>query len=380
MLKSSRGGFAAHPYLLSHITLPNQPNTWYFGAGPAMLPDTILHDVAQELFNWQDTGVSILEISHRSREFSALMEETEHALRMLLNIPDAYHVLFLGMPARALFGMIPMNLIRPGGQTAYWVTGHWSHMAYQEALKFQQAVCITHDGLLNDLTAYRWEQTILPANTSYLYYTPNETLQGVYAPKPILCGSLPLIADMTSCLLTEPMRVSDYDLIFAGAQKNISIASMTIVIVKADLLSQIETTLPSMFDFRVHRDYQSLYATPPVFNCYLASKMFSWILEQGGITALHVKNQLKAKKLYDYIDTSSYYTCPVPPANRSMTNICFFLPDPSLDADFLKQANARYLQGLKGHREVGGFRASLYNAMPMEGVERLIAFMDDFRR
>lgn len=354
-----------------------------FGAGPATLPESLLLAVQDELLEWQGTkGMSILEIGHRTSEFMHLLTQAEQLLRKLLAIPADYHVLFLGAPARSLFGMIPMNFLNNQQRAGYLVTGLWSEMAYQEAQKIKQeqaAYCIASNRTLgfNDIPAQNeWQ---FKPETAYVYYTPNETVNGVYLATPPIKEGISLIADMTSCLLTEPLNINNFDLIFAGAQKNIANAGMTIVIIRDSLLNKInDHRLPTMYDFRTHVKHQSLYATPPVFNCYLAYKMFQWLEQQGGITKVHEVNQAKANKLYHYIDTSHFYHCPVVKSARSMINICFSLSNPALEEIFVKQAEKQQLYALKGHRLVGGLRASLYNAMPTEGVDALIKFMEQF--
>ncbi|MDF1828114.1 MAG: 3-phosphoserine/phosphohydroxythreonine transaminase [Legionellaceae bacterium] len=341
---------------------------YYFGAGPAALPESILREVQAALLDWHDTGLSILEIGHRSPSFMALLQQAEHDLRELLNIPQNYHVLFLGGAARAQFSMIPQNLLSASAdQAAYIVSGVWSSMAFDEAKRFG--------------TAYALElgDTCQP-KTAYVYYTPNETVDGVQISAIPDTGDVPLVADMTSCLLSEVIDVRRFGLIFAGAQKNIGPAGLTIVIVRDDLLAiQPKSTVPTMLDYRVHAKHHSLYATPPVFQCYMAANMFAWIKSQGGVRVLEDINIAKSAKLYAYIDASSDYHAMVDDvALRSRMNVCFRLADRTREADFLAAAEACRLRGLKGHRLKGGMRASLYNAMPMEGVDALIAFMDDF--
>ncbi len=356
-----------------------KPRPYNFGAGPATLPEPILLEAQAELLNWQDHGMSILEIGHRTREFEQLIQEAEADLRDLLTIPDHYHVLFLGGAARTQFAMVPMNLISPTQRAGYLISGVWSSMAYDEARKLKSAYCIAssgNHGFRHTPDPNTWQ---LRDNTAYVYYTPNETVNGIQFADVPQTGDIPLIADMTSCLLSEPIDVSKFGLIFAGAQKNIAPAGLTLVIVRADLLAaRNEIPMPTMLDYRTHATHQSLYATPPVFNCYMAAKMFKWIKAQGGVHALHQMNREKAAKLYEYIDASADYYCPIEPNSRSLMNVCFALTKPELEDTFLAQANRQGLCALKGHRLVGGLRASLYNAMPMAGVDALIAFMQDF--
>jgi len=350
-----------------------------FGAGPAELPESVLLEAQSELLNWQEQGMSILEVGHRTPEFQQLLQEAEADLRELLVIPENYHVLFLGGAARTHFAMVPMNLLSEDQQAGYLVSGIWSALAYDEARKLKSAYCIASSGKNGFKQApdpVNWQ---LRKKTAYVYYTPNETINGVRVTDIPNIGDIPLIADMTSCLLSEPVDMSRFGLIFAGAQKNIAPAGLTVVIIRADLLEKLPATpIPTMMDYRVHVTHKSLYATPPVFNCYMAAKMFKWIKAQGGVQALAKVNQKKAAKLYDYIDASSFYHCPVDSNSRSLMNVCFSLTKPELEDAFLAQARLQGLIALKGHRLVGGLRASLYNAMPMAGVDALIAFMKDF--
>jgi len=346
-----------------------------------MLPMSLLQEAQAELLNWQGLGLSILEIGHRTPEFQRLMYEAEHNLRQLLDIPEQYHVLFLSGAARAQFGMIPMNFLSEGDKGAYLVSGVWSSMAYDEACRLKQAYCLASSKISGFKQAPNAQNLNFCDRTAYVYYTPNETVNGVRFPRLPNTGDIPLIADMTSCLLSEPIRVSDYGLIFAGAQKNIAPAGLTLLIIRADLLSKINNAaIPTMMDYRTHVMHQTLYATPPVFNCYMASKMFKWIKAEGGVQALYERNVEKAQRLYDYIDASSFYECLVEKQSRSLVNICFSLKQDTRTEEFILEASRNGLYALKGHRLVGGLRASLYNAMPMQGVEALIAFMKNFAK
>lgn len=277
--------------------------------------------------------------------------------------------------------MIPLNFLAQNEQAGYLVTGIWSYMAYQEASRLKQAYCAANaetNGFTHIPAANEWQ---LRENTKYLYFTPNETINGVRFAKIPKIAEVPLIADMTSCLLSEPINIEDYGLIFAGAQKNIANAGLTIVIVSDKLLATIKNDLiPTMLDYRTFSSTKSAYATPPTFNYYLADKMFQWIKKQGGVEALYKLNCQKAAKLYECIDSSQFYHCRIAKEARSLVNVCFTLEDPMLEEAFLAGAKERDLLALKGHRTVGGLRASMYNAMPIEGVERLIEFMNDFAK
>lgn len=350
-----------------------------FSAGPAMLPEAVMREVQAELLNWHGSGMSVMEIGHRTAPYIALMELLEADFRDVMSIPDNYHVLFLGGAARTQFAMIPMNFLSKKEYAGYLISGIWSSLAYDEARKLKQAYCVG--------TSKKEEFTDVPDpktwqlrdHTSYLYYTPNETINGVRFRDIPSCPGVPLIADMTSSILSEPIDVSKFGLIFAGAQKNIANAGLTIVIVRDDLVHSLSSdVLPTMMDYRTFVNHHSLYATPPTFNCYIAQKMLQWIKKQGGVDALYPINVKKAEALYQYIDDSTFYQCRVEKNARSLMNVCFTLTEPSLEQEFLKRAVSEGLCGLQGHRTVGGLRASLYNAMPMEGVDALIAFMQSF--
>ncbi len=352
-----------------------------FGAGPAMLPESILLEAQKELLNWQGLGMSVMEIGHRTPPFQALMEDLEAGFRFLMSIPNHYHVLFLGGAARTQFAMVPMNLLRDSDNAGYLISGIWSSMAYEEARKLKQAYSIAsseNNQFRASPNPRHWD---LREDTAYVYYTPNETINGVRFEKMPDVGSIPLIADMTSCLLSEPFKVTDFGLIFAGAQKNISAAGLTIVIIRDDLLGRVDyPPIPTMMDYQTHVTHHSMYATPPMFNCYLALKMLDWVKSQGGVEALFAINCKKADLLYQFIDNSEFYHCSVEQHSRSLMNVCFTLKQEALETTFLKEATQRRLFALKGHRSVGGLRASLYNAMPMAGVQALVAFMQDFAK
>lgn len=340
---------------------------YYFGAGPAALPEAILNQARADIRQFDETGLSILELGHRTDSFMQLLQTAQSDLRRLLKIPTNYQILFLGGAARTQFAMVPLNLMtRELSRAAYLRTGLWSELALEEGKRFSDA--------------YDLADNQLQADTAYVYYTPNETVNGVrIANVPVVGEDVPLVADMTSSLLSEPIDVTQFGVIFAGAQKNIAPAGLTIVVIREDLLRRVPVhTIPTMLDYRVHAKHQSVYATPPVFQCAVAAHMFKWVDAAGGVDALYAVNQKKAAKLYGYIDASRHYVCDIAPAQRSMMNVCFAMQDHSKEAAFLAAADAAGLLGLKGHRVQGGLRASLYNAMPMAGVDALISFMDDF--
>lgn len=349
-----------------------------FGAGPATLPQEIMTQAQQELLDWEGQGMSVMEISHRSDAFESLLQQAETDLRQLLTIPDNYHVLFINGSARTQFAMMPMNCLLPNQSADYLVTGTWSKMAYEEADKLACANLVASGHDANFLAVPSEESWVLSDEAAYFYYTPNETITGLAINQLPSKVKVPVIADMTSCFLSQPIDVTQFGAIIAGSQKNIGPAGMTVVIIRDDLLVQSDTPIPTMLDYRTHIDSQSMYATPATFNCYMAGLMFKWLLKQGGVSAIAEINQRKAKKLYDSINTSDFYDCPIAEENRSVMNVAFTLQDPSLDAEFLAQAAANNLLALKGHRSVGGMRASIYNSMPESGVDALIDFMASF--
>ncbi|MDP3562679.1 MAG: 3-phosphoserine/phosphohydroxythreonine transaminase [Legionellaceae bacterium] len=361
------------------MTNPAKTRPYNFGAGPAMLPEAILLEAQKDLLNWRGTGMSVMEIGHRTVEFMAMMDEAQELLRELLAIPENYHVLFLGGSARTQFAMIPMNFLPYDQQAGYLVSGTWSALAYEECRRLKRAYCVASTEANNFRcvpSPINWQ---VQDDTAYIYYTSNETINGVRFSEPPQFGDIPLMVDMTSSLLSEPLIISDYGLIFAGAQKNIAPAGLTVVIVRADLLEKSsDRPIPTMLDYRTHVTNKSLYATPPTFNCYMALQMFKWIKAQGGVAVLHRLNMKKAEKLYDYIDNSAFYRCSVEKNSRSIMNVCFNIVKSDLEPVFVAQAAASGLLALKGHKTVGGLRASLYNAMPMAGVDALIDFMQKF--
>lgn len=352
-----------------------------FGAGPAMLSEDILLAAQSELLNWQSLGMSVMEVGHRTKEFIQLLENTKQLFKSLLHIPDNYQILFLGGAARLHFSMIPLNFLDEDRLGGYLVSGIWSELAFQEAKKLKNAYCLGSSEADGFITTPSIDYNLIEPKTSYIYFTPNETINGNRFKNPPKTNSIPLIADMTSCLLSEPINVSDYALIFAGAQKNIANAGLTVVIIRDDLASTIhDSKIPTYLDYRTHIEHDSLYATPPTFNCYLALKMLEWIKKQGGVEVLYQQNLKKSASLYQFIDASSFYNCKILPEHRSLMNVCFNLAKPELEELFLKQAAENGLFALKGHRTVGGLRASLYNSMPYQGVEALIKFMEKFAK
>jgi phosphoserine aminotransferase len=351
-----------------------------FSAGPAMLPEAVLRQAQEEMLDWRGSGMCVAEMSHRGKEFMSIAEEAAADLRELLGIPEDYRVLFLQGGASSQFAMVPMNLLRGGKQADYINTGSWSKKAIAEAKRYCEVNVAASTEASRFTTVPPQEQLNLRADVAYLHYTPNETIEGVEFPYVPEAGDLPLVADMSSTILSRPIDVSRFGLIYAGAQKNVGPAGLTVVIVRGDLIGQPLAGTPTMLDYRVHAENGSMYNTPPTYAWYLAGLVFKWLQDLGGLDAMAVINERKAEALYAAIDRSDFYRNPVDPECRSWMNVPFTLANPELDSGFLAEAKKNGLLTLKGHRSVGGMRASIYNAMPEEGVEALIAFMNEFER
>ncbi len=351
-----------------------------FSAGPAVLPVEVLEQAREEMLDWNGSGMSVMEMSHRGKEFVSIAEQAEADLRELLAIPAGYKVLFLQGGATSQFAMVPMNLLRGKSSADYINTGAWSKKAIKEAGAYCQVNVAASSEASNFTTAPRQDELKLGADAAYVHYTPNETIGGVEFPYVPETGDVPLVADFSSTILSRPFDVSRYGIIYAGAQKNIGPAGLTVVIVREDLMGETVKGTPSMFDYKNHADNGSMSNTPPTYAWYLAGLVFQWLKRNGGLTAMGERNRRKAEKLYSVIDASDFYANPVDPACRSLMNVPFTLANPDLDAEFLSKAKGEGLVSLKGHRSVGGMRASIYNAMPEEGVDKLIEFMAEFER
>ena len=352
-----------------------------FCAGPAALPETVLKQAQAELVDYQGKGLSVMEMSHRSADYVAIAEQAEQDLRDLLNVPSNYKVLFLQGGASQQFAMIPMNLLRGKTSADYVNTGMWSDKAIKEAKKFCQVNVVASDEANNFRAVPAFDSWQRNADAAYLHYTPNETIHGVQFDFIPEVGDVPLVADYSSIILAEPLDVSKFGLIYAGAQKNIGPAGLVVVIVREDLLGQTIKGTPTMLDYKIHADNGSMYNTPSTYAWYLSGLVFKWLKTQGGLEKMAEINRRKATKLYAAIDGSGgFYANPVAIANRSMMNVPFTLADSSLDKAFLKEAEANQLLNLAGHRSVGGMRASIYNAVPEEGIDTLVSFMQDFAK
>ena len=351
-----------------------------FAAGPATLPESVLTRVRDELLDWRGTGMSVMEMSHRDKPFMSIAAAAEMDLRELLGVPKHYKVLFLQGGATAQFAAVPMNLLRGKAGADYVVNGAWGKKASKEAAKYCKVNVAAKcpDEKYNHVPDPQGWKT--DPNAAYLHYTPNETIEGVefhFVPD---SKGVPLVADFSSSFLSRPIDVSKFALIYAGAQKNAGPSGITFVIVRDDLIGQTHPALPSVFDYKQVADAESMLNTPPCFSWYVSGLVFKWIKSIGGLNGMAQVNANKAKVLYDYLDGQAFYKNPVAKDARSWMNVVFTLPNEAMDAEFLKGAKAAGLDGLKGHRSVGGMRASLYNAMPEAGVKALVEYMKDFAR
>ena len=350
-----------------------------FSAGPAVLPKEVLQQAQAELVDWRGSGMSVMEMSHRGKEYMGIHAQAEADLRELMGIPSNYKILFLQGGAHLQFSMIPLNLMRGKLSADYVNTGEWSKKAIAEAEKFIQVNEVVSNVDKNCTYVPDFKNWKLDKNAAYVHYTTNETIGGVEFNWVPDTGKVPLVADMSSNILSRPYDVSKFGLIYAGAQKNIGPAGVALVIVREDLLGHADPRLPTMLDYKIHADGDSMYNTPPTFGIYMAGLVFQWLKKNGGVAAMERVNIAKAELLYETIDDSDgFYVCPVAKDDRSRMNVPFRTRDAALDAEFIKQAEARGLLQLKGHRLTGGMRASIYNAMSLAGVQALAGFMDEF--
>lgn len=351
-----------------------------FSAGPAVLPEEVLQEAAAEMMDYKGSGMSVMEMSHRSKEFDTIIKEAEQDLRDLMNIPDNYKVLFLQGGASQQFSAIPMNLMK-NGVADYIVTGQWAKKAYQEASRYGKAVKIASS---EDKTfSYIPDCSDLPIDedADYVYICENNTIYGTkFKTLPNTKGK-PLVADVSSCFLSEPVEVTKYGVIYGGVQKNIGPAGVVIVIIREDLIrDDVMEGTPTMLKYKTQADNDSLYNTPPCYGIYICGKVFKWLKKQGGLAAMKEYNEKKAKILYDFLDQSKLFKGTVVKEDRSLMNVPFVTGDKDMDAKFIAEATAAGFVNLKGHRTVGGMRASIYNAMPIEGVQKLVDFMEKFEK
>jgi phosphoserine aminotransferase len=351
-----------------------------FSAGPAALPLAVLEKAQKELIFYGNSGMSVMEMSHRSGVYQSIISEAEALLRDLMNIPDNYKVLFLQGGASLQFAMVPLNLFRNSKKADYIHTGSWSKKAIAEAKKYGDVRIIASSEDKQFTYIPEVSRTMIDPQADYVHITTNNTIEGtVYHELPDT-GNVPLVADMSSNILSQVVDVSKFGVIYAGAQKNIGPAGVTVVIIREDLIGHAAPYCPTMLDYRIHAENDSLYNTPPTYGIYMAKLVFEWLKETGGIPAIEAMNREKAAILYDFLDESQLFRSPVAKESRSLMNIPFSAPTDELNAAFLKEASAAGLVNLKGHRSVGGMRASIYNAMPIEGVQALVQFMKAFER
>ena len=351
-----------------------------FSAGPAVLPEEVLKEAAAEMLDYQGTGMSVMEMSHRSKPYQKIIDEAEEDLRALMGIPENYKVLFLQGGASQQFAMVPMNLMR-NGVADYIITGQFSKKAWKEAQLFGQANAVASSADKNFTYIPDCSDLPISEQSDYVYICENNTIYGTkFHTLPNTKGK-PLVADVSSCFLSEPVKVTDYGMIYGGAQKNVGPAGVVIAIIREDLIREdVLPGTPTMLKYKTHADAGSMYNTPPTYGIYICGKVFKWLLRNGGLEAMRDYNVKKAGILYDYLDSSRLFHNQVVKADRSLMNVTFVTGDPDLDARFVTEAAAAGFVNLKGHRSVGGMRASIYNAMPMEGVEKLTRFMEEFEK
>jgi phosphoserine aminotransferase len=351
-----------------------------FSAGPAALPEPVLRQAAEEMLDWHGCGMSVMEMSHRGPEYMAIHAEAEQLLRELLAVPSGYKVLFLQGGAIGENAIVPMNLLRDRKSADYVNTGEWSKKSIKEAKKYgavNVAASAEATGFTSIPKQSAWK---LDPDAAYVHICSNETIGGVQYHWTPDTGNVPLVADMSSDIMSRPIDVSRYGLVYAGAQKNMGPSGLTVVIVRDDLIGQALPITPSAFDYKQQADADSMLNTPPTYAIYIAGLVFQWLKKQGGLPAIERLNRAKAALLYDYLDATGFYTSPIAKDDRSLMNVPFKLRDEKLDGAFLEGAEARRMLQLKGHRSVGGMRASIYNAMPLEGVQALVAYMKDFEQ
>ncbi len=349
-----------------------------FSAGPATLPEAVLQQAAEEMLDWHGSGMSVMEMSHRGKEFTDIITTAESDLRELMAIPDHYKVLFLQGGASLQFSMVPLNLAGPDESADYINTGSWSKKAIAEAKRFCNVAVAGSSAADNFTWIPGQEQLQLNADAAYCHITTNNTIFGTEYHELPDTGVVPLVADMSSNILSKPVDVSRFGLIYAGAQKNIGPSGLTVVIIREDLIGRARESVPVMLEYKTHADAGSCYNTPPTYGIYMAGLVFKYLKGQGGLKSIQQANRKKAAKLYAAIDENDFYSSPVRRQDRSTMNVPFTLADPDLDKTFLEHAESKGLLNLKGHRSVGGMRASIYNAMPEEGIDALIEFMKEF--
>lgn len=349
-----------------------------FSAGPAVLPESVLAKAASELVEYRDAGMSVMEMSHRSKAFDEIIQHTETLLRELMNIPDNYRVLFLQGGASSQFSMIPLNLMKKSKKVDVIHTGSWTKKAMEEIKRYGSMNLVASSEDKNFSYIPRTDPANYSKDADYFYICSNNTIEGTRFTKYPETGGIPLVSDMSSHILSEVVDVAKFGIIFAGAQKNIGPAGLTIVIIRDDLVGHAMDITPVMFNYKIHADNKSLYNTPPTYGIYMAMLVFEWLKDLGGLSAMQAINEKKAGMLYDFLDNSSMFSSPIAPDDRSLMNVPFITGSDEIDKKFVKEARASGLVQLEGHRSVGGMRASIYNSMPVEGVKKLVDFMKKF--
>lgn len=349
-----------------------------FSAGPAVLPEEVLKIAADEMLEYKTTGQSVMEMSHRSKEYEAIISECESLLREVMSIPDNYKVLFLQGGASSQFAMIPLNLMNKSKKADFVLTGQWAKKAYSEAQKFGECKVIASSADKTFTYIPELDKSTFTPDADYFHICLNNTIYGTRFVDLPDTGNVPLVADLSSCILSEPIDVSKFGLIYAGAQKNMGPAGLTVVIIREDLIGNAQDITPTMFNYQTHADNGSMYNTPPTYGIYILKLVLDWITAKGGLTVMKTFNEKKAAVLYDFLDSSKMFSATVNGKDRSLMNIPFVTGNEDLDKKFISEAKAAGFINIKGHRSVGGMRASIYNAMPIEGVEKLVAFMKAF--
>ncbi len=349
-----------------------------FSAGPSCLPEAVLTKAASEMLDYEGSGQSVMEMSHRSKTYQAIIDGAEAALRKVMNIPDNYKVLFLQGGASTQFAMIPLNLMTKSGKADFVITGQWANKAYQEASRYGEAKVIASSKDKTFSYIPKLDPATFTPDADYFHICLNNTIYGTKYHELPETGNVPLVADISSCIISEPLDVTKFGMLYAGAQKNMSCAGLTVVIIREDLIAEPQACCPTMLKYSTHSENGSMYNTPPCYAIYIAKLVLEWILELGGVEKMKEINEKKAKILYDYLDSSEMFKGTVVPEDRSLMNVPFVTGNEELDAKFVKEATAAGFVNLKGHRSVGGMRASIYNAMPVEGVEKLVEFMKKF--
>ena len=349
-----------------------------FSAGPSMLPESVLNKAAAEMLDYQGSGQSVMEMSHRSKIYKTIIDGAEALMRELMNIPDNYKVLFLQGGASTQFAAIPLNFMNKSGKADYIVTGQWAKKALAEAQKYGDAKAVASSADKTFTYIPKTKREDFRSDADYVYICMNNTIYGtVYHELPDT-GDIPLIADISSCFLSEPLDVSKFAMVYGGAQKNVAPAGLTIAIIREDMLGHARDITPTMLNYQIHADNGSMYNTPPCYTIYICKLVLEWIKNLGGLEKMKLRNEAKAKMLYEFLDASKMFRGTVVPEDRSLMNVPFVTDSDELNAKFIKQAEEAGFVNLKGHRTVGGMRASIYNAMPVEGVEKLVAFMKKF--